>query len=264
MLEKFRLAQLPRIERLQALEKSGALPAPYPGHRPSLAAGLRAVGPGALIAEYKRASPSAGAINLSLSPEETALAYASAGAAAISVLTEEVYFQGDIAYLQRMLAPGLPLLRKDFLIHPLQARETAATPASALLLIARMLPGRLLRDMAAATREAGLEAVLEVFDKADLERAREALQSVGFLPAIIQVNNRDLQTLKVDEAVSRRLIMEKLEQEIWISASGAERREQIEERAALGFDAVLAGSFLMAGGNPGAALAALTGQGKSG
>jgi indole-3-glycerol phosphate synthase len=222
---------------------------------------LRTNGPGAIIAEYKRASPSAGTINLARGPEEIAAAYAAAGAEAISVLTEERHFQGRLNYLARMAKPGLPLLRKDFLLHPLQVAETAATPASALLLVVRKLEDTELCAMLRETQSAGLEAVLEIFSPADLERARAALAGTAAYPAVIQVNNRDLQTLALDPSLSRRLIRRREAEEIWISASGVSRREEVEERRDLGFDAVLIGSFLMSGSDPGAALAALSGKG---
>jgi indole-3-glycerol phosphate synthase len=224
---------------------------------------LREKGPGALIAEFKRASPSAGVINLTLEPEEIAAAYAGAGAAALSVLTEEAHFQGRLDYLARMEGPGLPLLRKDFLLHPLQVAETAATPASALLIVVRMLADDELSALLRATQSAGLEAVLEVFHPGDLERARSSLAGIRATAAVIQVNNRDLKTLALDFSLSRTLIRLREAREIWISASGVSRREDVEERRDLGFDAVLIGSSLMSGSDPGAALAALAGRGKA-
>lgn len=247
MLERFRAAQVTAVERLRKMERQDGLPEPFAGPRPSLSAALIANGPGALIAEYKRASPSAGDINLVLEPEEAAANYAAAGAAALSVLTEEAWFKGSIEYLARMAGPGLPMLRKDFLIDPLQVRETAATRASALLLIVRMLDDATLRDMLEAADAAGLEAVLEVFDRDDIERARAALAAVNVVTTIIQVNNRDLDTLEVDPGRSRTLIALKRPGEIWISASGAAGPEDVADRAALGFEGVLAGTALMGG-----------------
>ena len=264
MLERFRAAQAPAVERLLELEKRGRLPGLLSGPRPSLAAALVKKGPGAVIAEYKRASPSKGDINLELEPEQAAREYAAAGAAALSVLTEQVWFKGHISYLERMAGPGLPLLRKDFLIHPLQVRETAATPASALLLIVRMLDDDTLRTMLADSHRAGLEAVLEVFDAVDLDRAREALARTGAAPAIIQVNNRDLDTLNVNAETSRTLIKGKHPDEVWISASGAATAEYVVERAALGFEGVLIGTALMAGPDPKGALARLAAVGTAG
>ena len=158
-----------------------------------------------------------------------------------------------------MTGPGLPLLRKDFRLHPLQVRETASTPASALLLIVRMLDDALLAAMLRETYALAIEAVIEIFDRADLDRARAGMRAAGCGSGIIQVNNRDLSTLTVSDAPSRELIGEKRENELWISASVINSREQVLERAQMGFDAVLVGSSLMETDDPGLALARLTG-----
>ncbi len=254
MLEKFRAAQAAPIRRLKALEASETLPAPHAGPRPSFSDALLAAGPGAVIAEYKRASPSAGDINPGLSPETVAAMYAASGAAAISVLTEETYFKGSIEHLEAASHAGLPLLRKDFLLHPLQVVETAATRASALLLIVRMLTDDELSEMLGLTYDLGLEAVVEIFDEADLGRAEAAGAH------IIQVNNRDLDTLQTDLAVSRRLAPLKRAGRIWISASGIKTRADVLAMAGLGYDAVLVGTSIMSRPDPGAALAVLCGR----
>lgn len=252
MLERFRLAKEPEIRALREAAAQGRLPGPSGGVRPGFSAALRKKRPLAFIAEYKRASPSRGAINLSLTPEAAAESYARAGAAALSVLTEAAHFQGSLDFLAAMAGCGLPLLRKDFLFDPVQVAETAATKASALLLITRMFADAAgLGEMLGLCAAAGLEAVTEVFDARDLALAREA--GAG----IIQVNNRDLATLRVDLGNSRRLAAQKLPHELWISASGIEAPEQAREMAALGFDAVLVGSSLMAAQDPGAALTRL-------
>lgn len=256
MLARFREAQLPGIARLRKLAAEGDLPAPrvFPGgERPPFSRALRGNGAPAVIAEYKRASPSRGVINLELAPADVARMYAQNGAAAFSVLTEEAHFQGGLSFLDDMAFAGRPMLRKDFLIDPLQVLETAATPASALLLIMRMFDGAgRVRGMLDLCREHGLEAVCEVFDEADLDMARWAGAQ------IIQVNNRDLDTLTTDLAVSRRLAGDKRAGELWISASGMDAPEQLEEMADLGYDAVLVGTSLMSRPDPGAALSALT------
>ncbi|MDR3175332.1 MAG: indole-3-glycerol-phosphate synthase [Desulfovibrio sp.] len=251
MLERFRKAKAAEVLALQELAARGVLPPPRKGLRPPFRAGLGSSPYPAVIAEYKRASPSKGDISLALEPETVAPAYAGAGAAALSVLTEEVHFKGKMEYLERMAASGLPLLRKDFIIHPLQIAQTAASSASALLLIARMLDQKELVRMLGRCLEAGLEPVTEVFDVDDLRKARGAGAS------LIQVNNRDLSRLTVDFSISRRLIARKRPGEFWITASGIERREELDALLALGFDAALVGSSLMSGGDPGGALAAL-------
>jgi len=255
MLERFRAAQLSGIARLRKLADAGEMPAPWSfpgGERPPFSRALRGAGAPAVIAEYKRASPSRGVINLELTPADAARMYAENGAAAFSVLTEQEHFQGSLEFLSAMAFADKPMLRKDFLLDPVQVLETAATPASALLLIMRMFPGAAeVREMLDLCREHGLEAVCEVFDEADLDMARWADA------AIIQVNNRDLDTLKTDLDVSRRLARTKGAGELWISASGLDAPAQLEEMANLGFDAVLIGTSLMSRPDPGAALAEL-------
>ena len=254
MLEKFRAAQAPAIKHLKDLEATEKLPMPYTGKRPPFSDALLAAGPIAIIAEYKRASPSKGDINLGLTPAEVAAMYAASGAAAISVLTEETYFKGSLDYLETISAVGLPMLRKDFLLHPLQVVETAATKASALLLIVRMLTDEELSEMLRLTYDAGLEAVVEVFDEADLERAEKAGAR------IVQVNSRDLDTLKTDLDVARGMAAKKRPGRIWIAASGISTRADVLNMAGLGYYAVLVGTSLMSGDDPGLALARLTGK----
>lgn len=255
MLERFRKAKAAEAAALEKLLAAGRMPAPCALPRPSFTGSLKTAGRAPLIAEYKRASPSRGELNMRTSPEEAAAAYAEAGAGAMSVLTEETYFKGDLSFLERAAGPGLPLLRKDFIIHPLQVDQTAGTPASAMLLIVRMLDEPGLRGLLERSRSFGLEAVVEVFDTADLSVARKAGAE------IIQVNNRDLDRLMVDLKVSERLIRKKHGGEFWISASGIDTPEQLESLLASGFDAALVGSSLMRGGDPGQALRALLRRG---
>jgi len=253
MLDRFRAAQAGGIALLRRLAEDGQLPEPWPfsdiNARPGFSKALRAAGAPAVIAEYKRASPSRGVINLDLTPADVARMYADGGAACFSVLTERQHFQGDLRFLSDMAFAGRPMLRKDFLLDPLQVVETAATPASALLLIMRMLDGPAqVREMLDACRQFELEAVCEVFDEADLDIAREAGAE------IIQVNNRDLDKLVTDLGISRRLAPRKKDGELWISASGLDAPEQLNEMADLGYDAVLIGTSLMCQTDPGAAL----------
>lgn len=260
-LERFMEAKRQEVAELEG----GGLEhlCPWRGARPAFSRALEARGRGplAVIAEYKRASPSRGVICESLEPEEAALQYADAGACAVSVLTEERWFHGHVSYLARM-AEAMeksggnrpPLLRKDFLFHPAQVAATLATPASALLLIVRLTPSaRMLRDLREMAEQGGVEAVVEVFDENDLALARESGAR------IIQVNARDLATLRVDRQACLRLIERRPPEhgELWIAASGMHCRADLEEAAARGFAAALVGSALMEGGRPGEALAAL-------
>ena len=259
MLEKFRAAKREEIERLiregVGGDDAGLSTCPTPKESFSLALKKkRDRAAHAVIAEYKRASPSKGEINLTLMPGVAAQMYAGAGAAAISVLTESQYFGGQLEFLEEMRGAGLPLLRKDFIFHPLQVEATAKTTASALLVIVRMLDDASFKEIIDVCQKVGLEPVVEVFSKQDLDRA-QALDV-----EIIQVNNRDLETLKTDFAISRQLIPYKRAGELWISASGYESRAQIDAMVALGFDAFLVGTSLMSEDDPGHALAGLTGK----
>jgi len=249
-LERFKLAKAEELERLRVLEGkiAGREPcAPRPFLTP------RGEGESIrIIAEYKRASPSRGVINERLTPEEIAVCYTAGGASAISVLTEETYFHGKLDFLHRVASRSdLPLLRKDFIFDAAQVRETAATPASALLLMVALTPDAgLLRELRELAESFGMTAVVEVFNERELEIARDTGAKV------IQVNNRNLETLNVDVTASTRLITLKREGEIWISASGYETRAQLD--ALVGYDAALVGTSLMEATDPRAALEALT------
>ncbi|MDE7241824.1 indole-3-glycerol-phosphate synthase [Desulfovibrio sp.] len=270
-LERFRAAKAAELAALRRAEAAGTLPAPWSGPRPDFAAALATRplrGPLNVVAEYKRASPSKGVICEALSVEDAARQYAAAGAAALSILTEEELFRGDLAFLARARqalespgAPGLPLLRKDFIFDPLQVRATAATPASALLLIVRLTPeASLLRDLREQAERCGMAAVVEIFDAEDLALARESGAR------IIQVNARDLESLKVDRDAPLALIRDEppLPGETWIAASGMDSFAHLELAADAGYRAALVGTALMAGGEPGAALARLlTGAGEA-
>ncbi|MBG3878841.1 indole-3-glycerol-phosphate synthase [Desulfovibrio oxamicus] len=264
MLDRFRIAKQPELDRLRKLAEAGGLPAPLAAGTPRpdfLRALLDRSGyrgaPVAVIAEYKRASPSRGVIETGVSPEDAALAYTDAGATAISVLTEETYFGGDLTYLERMVAvaPTIPLLRKDFIMDPLQVAATAATPAAALLLIVRLTPdARTLRDLREQAEAHGVHAVVEIFDEADLALARESGAR------IIQVNNRDLETLAVDRTACLRLGPLSQPDEVWIAASGIAEYRHLAEAADAGYDAALVGTALMDGGDLEGSLLRLLGR----
>jgi len=247
-LERFKIAKEPEIQRLRAQPPPLLSGVSRPRFLAPRAEGERV----RVIAEYKRASPSRGVICERYTPEQIAEIYTEGGASAISVLTEEVYFNGHLDFLQRVSArTALPLLRKDFIFDEAQVREAAATPASALLLIVALTPDiSHLRDLRVLAEAFGMTAVVEVFDERELDIARTAGASV------IQVNNRNLETLAVDASVTQRLVSQKLNGECWIAASGYETREQIDALA--NYDAVLVGTALMASVNPCEALRELT------
>jgi indole-3-glycerol phosphate synthase len=254
MLEKFRAAKQAEIDELRRLRDAGHAHVPFADPRPGFGAALTAPGSSGIIAEYKRASPSKGDINLGVPPRRTCEGYALAGACALSILTESRYFKGDLAFLDEVAPVGLPLLRKDFIVDPLQVEATAATPASAILLIVRMFEDQddlaYLHGQCISLR---LEPVVEVFDERDLDRAKE----IG--ARIIQVNNRDLDTLATDLNRCLDMVRRKEEGEIWIGASGISTPEQVRELRAAGLDALLIGTALMQNENPGRGLAELAG-----
>ncbi|MDR1314748.1 MAG: indole-3-glycerol-phosphate synthase [Deltaproteobacteria bacterium] len=197
----------------------------------------------AVIAEYKRASPSEGEIEMSVTPEEAAEAYGEADC--LSVLTEESFFRGDISFLRRMSHCGAPVLRKDFVFHPLQVLDTAARRASAVLFIVRLIPSVAeLRELMLLAASLGLAQVVEVLGEEDLDAARSA--GAG----IVQVNARDLHTLKVDFLASMRLIEAHPPRpgEFFIAASGLKDAVDLKLARRCGFKGALVGTALMEGG----------------
>lgn len=249
MLERFRWSKSAEIEALRDLDRRGKLPLPYGDIRPPFSEPLKDDVHGAIIAEFKQASPSSGVINTGWTPEGIAASFARGGATALSVLTEKEYFKGDLDFLFRMSGYGLPLLRKDFLFDPLQVVETASTPASAMLLIVRMFSSvKELAPLMLTAAGFGLECVVEIFNERDLDMARQAGAD------IIQVNNRDLETLEVDTSLAARLIEHRLPRETWICASGVTSALQVRRMAERGYDALLVGTWLMQHQNPETAL----------
>ena len=203
-----------------------------------------------IIAEFKRRSPSAGSIRNDLSATDVATRYASAGACAISVLTDEQYFGGSILDLAAIRATtALPLLRKDFIIGEIQIYEAALAGADAVLLIAAALDdGALARLRATAEDELGLDAVVEVHTSGEMRRA------VSAGARIIGVNNRDLLTFRTSLETSERLIAEAPRDRIMISESGLQNPKSLRHLQVLGFRGFLVGEALMRASDPEAAL----------
>lgn len=199
-----------------------------------------------IIAEVKKASPSVGLIK-EVSPKEQAKLYWEGGAVAISVLTEDKYFKGSLEDLWevRQECP-LPLLRKDFIFDPLQVLEAKVFGADAVLLIVRALEQRVLEELINYTKELGMSALVEVFDLREAERALKAGAH------IIGINNRDLETLKIDLNLSRALVpkLKELGAKFVVVESGIETREQVLEFENLGADAFLIGTSLMKSQDP--------------
>lgn len=196
-----------------------------------------------IIAEFKRASPSKGVINGDADAAETAIEYHKRGAAAISVLTEEDFFQGSVSDLKAVRdAVKLPILRKDFVIDEYQIYDSAALGADAVLLIvAALRPDELIKFQAVA-HSIGLDALVEVHN------AEEMMIASDIGAEIIGVNNRNLKTFEVSLDISHDLINRKHENAIMITESGISTAEEINELKALGFSAFLIGETLMRDG----------------
>ncbi len=207
-----------------------------------------------IIAEFKRRSPSKGIINARLDPAETAKLYANGGAAAMSVLTEEENFGGSIEDLKAArTAIDLPILRKDFIFDRFQIIEAANAGADAILLIAAMLDDNQLIELKEFTEgEFGMDVLLEVHDKQEMERA---LRSKAKL---IGVNNRNLSTFEVSLDVSRQLIENREPDVIYVAESGISDRAEIDELHGRGFNGFLIGETLMRSADPLAELKRLT------
>jgi indole-3-glycerol phosphate synthase len=202
-------------------------------------------GKAALIAEVKKASPSAGIIRADFDPVTIARAYEEAGASCISVLTDEKFFQGSKEYMREIRnAVHLPILRKDFIIDPLQILEAIEYGADAILLIVSILSDQELKLFLAMATEAGLDALVEVHDETELKRALDAGA------AIIGINNRDLRTFKVSLETSVDLIAKAKEHpygstKIFVAESGIHTAADVQKLAAAGSHAVLVGESLM-------------------
>ncbi len=200
----------------------------------------RAAGEFGLIAEIKKASQSKGLIRADFQPAAIAAAYAGAGAACLSVLTDEPYFQGRDSYLAAARdAAALPVLRKDFIVDRYQLAESRALGADAILLIVAALPGALLAELAAEALELGLDILVEVHDEAELARALE-------LPArLIGINNRDLKTMAVDLATTERLAALVPGERLVIAESGLTSHADLVRMEAAGVTSFLVGEALM-------------------
>ena len=194
-----------------------------------------------LIAEIKKASPSAGIIRSDFNPSEIAEIYEQTGANAISVLTDEKFFSGKLEYLAEVKNKVfLPLLRKDFIVDEYQVYESAIAGADAILLIVTALDDIQLRDFAQlAQKEVGLYSLIEVHNQQELDRALKVE------PEIIGINNRDLQTFRVDLETTEQLINEIPKDCIIVSESGIKTRDDVLRMQAVGVDALLIGETFM-------------------
>lgn len=210
----------------------------------------------AIIAEIKKASPSKGLIREEFDVAWLASRYAAGGAAALSVLTDEPYFQGGLRNLEiASEAVELPCLRKDFTVDEYQIVEARAHHADAILLIAAALSGGEMKRFSDAAHDSSLDVLVEVHTAGELDRVLDALGGTG--AEAIGVNNRDLKTFDVRLETSLELIARVPSNAVRVTESGIATPEQIAQLRAAGFDAFLIGESLMRQPDPGAALAGL-------
>jgi indole-3-glycerol phosphate synthase len=253
-----------RSAAVPAAGSSGVSPRATPGGTPGKPAGATpALHPIALIAEVKKASPSAGLICQDFDPVRIAKEYEAAGASCLSVLTDEKFFQGSLDYLRQIRAAvKLPLLRKDFIIDERQILEAIEWGADAILLIVAILSDGQLAKFHSLATEAGLAVLVEVHDEAELERA------LKISPKLIGVNNRDLKTFKVDLATTERLaakmedrrskmaktsmpssILNSPSSPLLVAESGIHTRADVDRLKKCGAGAILVGESLVRGGD---------------
>jgi len=215
-----------------------------------LSALRRADGKLAVIAEIKRRSPSAGAIKANASALEQARRYRSAGAAALSILTDQEYFGGQLADLVEVTAdfsqnpPALPCLRKDFMVHPIQVLQAREAGASAILIIVRALTDDEITSLHQAAGATGLDVLFEIHNEEELRRA------VQHKARIIGVNNRDLATFQTDLGLSERLIPQIPRDVVAVSESGFSTPADAARARQAGAHAVLVGESLMKAADP--------------
>ncbi len=205
-----------------------------------------------IIAELKKASPSAGLLRSDFNIRELADAYVKAGAAAISIVTESNFFKGSLETIAALRwRTDAPLLRKDFIVDPYQVVEARHAGADAVLLVAALLDTAALRDLLAAIGEFGMDALVEVHSEAELERALSAGAT------LIGVNSRDLRSFDVSLAVCVRLAALLPRETVSVAESGIRTAEDIRRLASAGFRGFLIGESLMRAASPGAALTEL-------
>ncbi len=219
-------------------------------------AALRAKHPMGLIAEIKRASPSAGKIRTDFDAVAIARAYEAHGAACISVLTDEKFFQGSLDDLQLVRAAvSVPVLRKDFILDRYQVLEARVAGADCVLLIAECLDDSTLRDLHDSARELGMETLIELYEPENLDRV------LALSPALVGINNRNLKTLVTDLRHSIRLRSRVPPGILLVSESGISGRDDVTRLQDAGLRAILVGETLMRSEDVGRKLEELIGAG---
>jgi len=236
---------------LQELRAKAAGMPPARGFRKALEA-RAAIGP-AVIAEIKKASPSAGVIRAEFDPAAIARSYEQGGATCLSVLTDEPYFQGHRDFLKQARdACALPVLRKDFIVDEWQVWESRCLEADCILLIAAALEPERLRELFGLAAEAGLDVLVEVHDEKEMDTAVTLDDARNNM--LIGVNNRDLHRFVTDLATTERLKHMLPEDRLLVTESGIRTREDVARLRAAGIGAFLVGEAFMREDDPGAAL----------
>ncbi len=246
------ISQRRQEKPLEALkEQAAALPKPRNFFQAVTTPGKKPLN---LIAEVKKASPSAGVIRADFDPVKIAREYAAAGADALSVLTDEKYFQGKLEYVAAVReAVSLPVLRKDFVIDPWQVYESRVAGADAILLIAECLETSTMIDLQILATELNMTCLIEVHDLDSLMRVRDHV--IGFPHrsySLLGINNRDLRTFKTDLGTTLRMAELVADRRVLVSESGIHTRQDIAKLAEAGVAAVLIGESLMRSGDIGA------------
>ncbi len=210
----------------------------------------------AIIAEVKKASPSKGVIVQSFDPVAIAETYKKGGASAVSVLTDEKYFQGSHKYLEAVRERvRLPVLRKDFIIDPVQVFETATMNADAMLLITAILDFNQMQELYDAARELSIDPLVEVHTMKECETALR----LSPLPRLIGINNRDLKTFETDISTTLSIVQNIPREITVISESGIGTKDQAQRLFKAGVKGILAGESLMRSKDAGALIKELTG-----
>ena len=242
------VAQARRRCGLAELQAQAAAASPARGFAAALRARVEAGHP-AVIAEVKKASPSKGVLREHFVPADIARSYESGGAACLSVLTDERFFQGCAAYLQQAREScSLPVLRKDFLIDPYQVVEARAMGADCVLLIAACLDDGLMSELEACALEQGLDVLVEVHDGEELERA------LRLRTPLIGVNNRNLRTFEVSLDTTIGLLPRVPGDRLLVTESGILARADVQRMRSAGVHAFLVGEAFMRAPDPGQAL----------
>ncbi len=246
-----RVARNKNAADLRALEREAETHVPRGFRRALAARGQDGI---AIIAELKKASPSKGLIRAEFRAAELARELEGAGAAALSVLTDEEYFQGSLGNLREASAAvAIPCLRKDFIVDEFQLLEARANAADAVLLIVAALSQEQLNSLSASARSHGLDVLCEVHDRHELDRALEARCD------LIGVNTRDLRTFKVDQLAAIALADRFPDYVVRVAESGIHSAQDVSALRAVGYHALLVGESLMRADRPGAALRELMG-----